>query len=200
MLTLHIAPGTVAVASAVMLREAGVEHRLVKVDFAAQEQRSAAYLAKNPKGRVPLLETPEGLLTETGAILECIAPAYVPRDPWAAAQMRETMYYLASTMHVAHAHKMRGTRWADREESLADMRAKVPETMTACCAYLEGHLALAPFAQGSEITCADPYLFAVLRWSPGDRVEMAAFPKLSAFLAMMAARDSVTSLAAEGWL
>ena len=151
MLTLHIAPGTVAVASAVLLREAGVEHRLVKVDFAAQEQRSAAYLAKNPKGRVPLLETPEGLLTETGAILEYIAPAYVPQDPRVAAGMRETMYYLASTMHVAHAHKMRGTRWADREESLADMRAKVPETMTACCAYLEGHLALAPFAQGPEM-------------------------------------------------
>ena len=38
-----------------------------------------------------------------------------------AAHMRGVMYYLASTMHVAHAHKMRGSRWADQTSSFEDM-------------------------------------------------------------------------------
>ena len=200
MFRLHYAPRTISVASAIALEEASVAYEPVRVDFASAEQTGAAYLALNPKGRVPLLETPHGLLTETGAILELVAPGLVPVDPWDRARMRETLYYLASTMHVAHAHKMRGSRWADLEASHADMRAKVPQTMAASCAYLEGHLPLAPFAQGAQITVADPYLFVVLSWVEGDGVALADYPKLSAFAAMMETRASVKAVRAMGML
>jgi glutathione S-transferase len=34
-------------------------------------------------------------------------------DPFALAQVQEFNSYLCSTVHVAHAHRMRSTRWAD---------------------------------------------------------------------------------------
>ncbi len=200
MLRLHYAPRTISVATAIALEEAGVAYEGVLVDFASGAQQGAAYLAVNPKGRVPTLETPDGIMTETGALLEYVAPALVPGDPWQAARMREVMYYLASTMHVAHAHKMRGNRWADQQSSFDDMTAKVPETMTACCQYVEDTLPLAPFALGDKMSCADPYLYMILSWAPGDGVDMAPFPKLRAFMAMMEGRASVTSLTARGFL
>lgn len=66
-LTLYLAPGTCAMAVRIALTEAGAPHRIKQMDLAAGEQRSPAYLAINPKGRVPALVTERGVLTETPA-------------------------------------------------------------------------------------------------------------------------------------
>ncbi|MGJ8556648.1 MAG: glutathione S-transferase N-terminal domain-containing protein, partial [Sulfitobacter geojensis] len=74
MLKLYYFPGTISVAVAVTLQEAGLEYDPVKVDFAAAEQTKPDFLALNPKGRVPALVTDKGtILTETGALLDYIA-------------------------------------------------------------------------------------------------------------------------------
>ena len=73
MLTLHFAPNTCALASLIALEESGLAFEVRKVDFASAEQRSPAYLAINPKGRVPALATDRGVLTETPAILAYVA-------------------------------------------------------------------------------------------------------------------------------
>ncbi|HBB82106.1 MAG TPA: glutathione S-transferase, partial [Sulfitobacter sp.] len=74
MLKLHYAPGTISVAVAIALEEAGLAYEPVKVDFASAEQTAAPYLALNPKGRVPTLVTEAGsALTETGALLDYVA-------------------------------------------------------------------------------------------------------------------------------
>lgn len=200
MLTLHYAPGTISIAVAIALEETGTPYQPVKVDFASGAQNGAAYLALNAKGRVPTLETPDGVLTETGALLEWACPQLVPADRYQAARMREVMYYLASTMHVAHAHKMRGHRWADQPSSFADMKAKVLQTMGACCAYLEGQYPLDPFVTGDSLTLADPYLTVVLGWVPGDGVDLAGYPKLDAYLTRMRARPAVQAVIAKGLL
>jgi len=191
------------VAVAVALQEAGLPHDLTPVSFAAAEQTKAPYLAINPKGRVPALETAGTVLTETGAILEYIAAqapdaGLVPRDPRHAAKMRAVMYYMASTMHVNHAHKMRGARWADHADSHADMATKVRETMTASAAYIEADCLTGPFILGDIVTIGDAYLFAVCRWLEGDGVAIADFPKVAAFLDAMNDRDSVKAVRAAG--
>ena len=197
MLKLYWAPGTVASASAIALEEGNVHWEGIRVDFASGEQTKPAYHGVNPKGRVPALATPEGILTETGAILEYIAatavPGLVPVDPLQAARMREVMYYLASTMHVNHAHKGRGSRWADDERSWADMKAKVPETMAASCAYIEA-LIEGPFLFGDDVTLADAWLFTISTWVEGDGVDVTRFPKLLAFREAMSARPSVRAV------
>lgn len=202
MLTLHYAPKTISIAVAITLEEVGLAYDAVAVDFASGAQAKEPYLSVNPKGRVPALVTGAGTLTETGAILEFIAETsgqLIPDTPMATARMREVMFYLASTMHVNHAHKMRGHRWADQQSSFDDMTAKVPETMAASCAYLEEMLMLDPFVT-KDFSLADPYLFMVLSWVPGDGVDLAAYPKLSAFVDMMKTRPSVQAVIAKGML
>ena len=94
MLKLYCAPGSIASASVALLNE-GVEWEPIRVDMAGGEQTRAPYLDINPKGRVPTLITPDGPLTETGAILEYIAathlPHLMPSDPLARARVREVM-------------------------------------------------------------------------------------------------------------
>ena len=164
------------------------------------------YLAINPKGRVPALVLADGtILTETGALLDYIAAlapdaGLVPSDPVQAAHMRSVMYYLASTMHVAHAHKMRGSRWADAPESHADMAAKVPQTMTDCATFVEAECLRGDYVCGSNFSIADAYLFVVCNWLAGDGVDLAAFPKLTAFMQRMAQRDSVQALRTNGMI
>jgi glutathione S-transferase len=202
---LFLAKGTISVAVAVALNEAGLGFTPELVNFATAAQTQPEYLAINPKGRVPSLITAQGTLTETGAILDYVAglapqARLIPEDTFAAAKMREVMYYIASTAHVNHAHKLRGQRWADQEASWADMRAKVPQTMRAVCAYLEAEVMRGPFILGDQISLADCYLFVVSTWLAGDGVDVTAFPKLTAFIAVMEARPSVQAVRAQGWL
>lgn len=205
MLNLHYAKGTIAAASALALNEVGASYSAVAVDFGAGEQRGAAYLALNPKGRVPALVTDHGIITETIAILEFIAATHphanlVPNDPYEAAQMRSVMACIASTMHVNHAHKLRAARWADTQAAWEDMRAKVPHTMTECCAYLEVNVALGPFVMGDRLTLADPYLYVLTTWLAGDGVNIADFPKLAAFQRQMQDRPSALQAREDGIL
>lgn len=200
MFRLHYAPGTISVAVAIALEEVGAAYEPVRVDFKSGDQRTQEYLALNPKGRVPTLETPDGLLTETGALLEYVAPSLVPSDPFAAAKARELMCYLNGTMHPFHAHGVRGERWADQDASFADMKQKVPETMGAAAAYLETVLPTLPFEAGAGTVVSDPYLYVVLTWLKGDGVDIADFPHLAAFQSKMAARASVQAVQAKGMI
>ena len=201
---LFAAPGTISVAVAIALEEAGVDHELHMVDFASGAQRGQDYLRINPKGRVPALVLEDGtILTETGAILDFIAahdPRLMPADPVHAAQARSVMYYLASTMHVNHAHKMRGHRWADREESWADMAAKVPETMAESARFVEENCIAGPFVLGHHFSIADCYLYLVCSWLPGDGVDLTPFPRIRAFMAEMGARHSIEVMRTKGLL
>ncbi|NRB04774.1 MAG: glutathione S-transferase family protein [Rhodobacteraceae bacterium] len=202
---LFYTPGTVSIAAAIALEEAGLTYEPELVNFAKAEQTQPPYLAINPKGRVPALAVGDTILTETGAILDYIAAIapearLVPDDPIAAAHMRSVMYYLASTMHVNHAHKMRGHRWADSPDSHADMTAKVTETMTASAQFLEDTALLGDYVCGDALSIGDAYLFIVCTWLPGDGVALSDFPIINAFMDRMNARASVQEARAKGML
>ena len=118
MLEFFYAPHTCALASHIALEQTGADYEAVRLDFKASQQRTPESLAVNPKGRVPALVTDRGVLTETPAILCCLAqssPAakQAPTDPFDLARAQAFNTYLCSTVHVAHAHRLRGTRWAD---------------------------------------------------------------------------------------
>ena len=204
MLILYYAPHTCALASHIALEDAGATYDLRRVDFAAHEQRGPEYLAVNPKGRVPALATPGGILTETPAILAYLAQIHPAAqlapldDPFAFARVQAFNSYICSTLHVAHAHRLRGSRWVDDPEAIAAMRRKVPESVGACFAHIEEEALAGPFVMGETYTIADPYLFTVAQWMEGDGVDPAQYPKVAAHREMMLARKAVqTALRAE---
>ena len=130
---LYYAPGTCALASHIALEEAGADYTTERLDFKANQQQSPEYLKINPKGRVPALVTDKGILTETPAILAYIAQSFPKAklapldDAFAFAQVQSINSYLCSTVHVAHAHKGRGYRWATRRILLRRHEAEDPE-------------------------------------------------------------------------
>jgi glutathione S-transferase len=203
MFTLYYTPGTCALASHIALEDAGAEYVARRVDFSRGEQQSPEYLAINPKGRVPALVTPRGVLTETPAILAYIAWSFPDArlapldDPFAFAQAQAFASYLCSTVHVAHAHRPRGARWADEATSLADMKRKTTANMAACFELIETRMFRGPWAMGADYSIIDPYLFTLAGWLEGDGVDIARFPRVAEHSLRMAERAGVRKALAE---
>jgi glutathione S-transferase len=203
MLTLYYAPHTCSLASHIALRDAGASYALKRIDFGKTEQQSPAYLEVNPKARVPALATPRGILTETPAMLAFIAQSFPEarlaplEDPFAFAELQAFNSYLCSTLHVAHAHRMRGYRWADEAASFADMQRTVPRSVGACYDLIETHMLEGPWVMGEAYTVADPYLFTVAQWLEADGVDPARIPRVIAHRARMAERANVRQAIAE---
>ncbi|HUN93813.1 MAG TPA: glutathione S-transferase N-terminal domain-containing protein [Burkholderiaceae bacterium] len=199
---LYSAPGSCALASHIALREAGADFDLVNVDFSAGQQRSAEYLAVNPKGRVPALVTADGVLTETPALLAFIAMQYPDArlapasDTFDFARMQEFNGFLASTVHVAHAHKHRGSRWTDDAAAIEAMRGFVPRSMTACADLIESRLA-GPWVLGTAYSVADGYLYTLSGWLEGDGVDMERLPRIREHRRRVGERPAVRQAVAE---
>ena len=203
MLKLYYAPGTCAMASHIALQESGAAYTTERLDFKTNQQNSAEYLAINPKGRVPALVTDRGILTETPAMLAYIAQSFPAAklapldDAFAFAQAQAFNSYLCSTVHVAHAHKMRGARWATEESSFADMKSKVAQTMTACFKLIERDMLRGPWVMGEHYTICDPYLYTLGLWLEGDSVDVSALPKVLDHRRRMSERPAVQKVLAE---
>ena len=198
MLTLYFTPDTCSLATIIALEEAGAEYSLRRIDFAAKQQQSPDYLAINPKARVPALATERGILTETPAMLVYVAQSYPGArlapldDPFAFAKVQEFNSYLCSTLHVAHAHRMRGHRWVDPADTaaIAALQRAAPDRVSACFALIEKTMLRGPWVMGETYTICDPYLFTLSQWLEDDGVDPAGVPGVIAHRARMGERAS----------
>jgi glutathione S-transferase len=204
MLTFYYAPGTCAMASHLALEYAGAAYEARRLDFKAQQQRSPEYLKLNPKGRVPALVTERGVLTETPALLQFIAQTYPQAqiapldDAFLLAKVNEFNSYLCSTVHVSHAHKGRGYRWVDPEDTAAieAMKKKVPQTMAEGFALIEEQMFKGPWVLGERFSTSDMYLYTLSRWLEGDGVDVKRFPKVADHMRRMDAQPQVQKVVA----
>jgi glutathione S-transferase len=204
MIKLYYASHTCSLASHIALEDAGADYSTVRLSFAADEQRKPEYLAINPKGRAPALVTDRGILTETPAILAFIAQSFPQaklaplEDAFLFARAQAFNSYLCSTLHVAHAHRMRGNRWADDSAAIAAMQRKVPESVTACYQLIEANMLEGPWVMGEAYTICDPYLFTMAQWLEQDGVDPSRFPKVIDHRRRMSERRQVRdAIAAE---
>ena len=203
MFTLFYAPGACSLASHIALEDAGASYVARRIDFAKKEQSAPEYLAINPKARVPALVTPRGVLTETPAMLAFVAQSFPEArlapldDPFPFAQLQAFNSYLCSSVHVAHAHRMRGYRWVDDASAIEAMRKKVPETVGACFDLIEREMFRGPWAMGDEYSIADPYLFTLAQWLEADGVDPARTPRVADHRRRMLARPAVQKAMAD---
>ncbi len=201
--TLFFSPGACSLASAIALAESGLPYRLQRVKFADNEQRSPEYLKLNPNGRVPVLVTEKGALSENVAILSYIAQMAPDAklapldDPFAFARMQAFNTYLGGTVHVAYAHKRRGYRWADSQPALDDMAAKAPQNMRDCFTLIENEHLTGPWVLGETYSVADAYLFTLTDWLSGLGIDKADFPRVADHYDRMRARPGVQRALAE---
>lgn len=202
MLKLYFSPGSCSQAAHIALEEAGAVYEAERIDFSKQQQRSADFLRLNPKGRVPALVTHKGVLTESLAILAYIGQSFpgsavgTPSDPFEFARIQAFNSYLSSTVHVAHAHKWRGSRWADDPAAVEAMKLKVSANMSDCFDLIENTMFTGPWVMGETYSIADPYLFTFTSWLEGDGVDPKRFPKVHSHSQRMAGRPAVKKVLA----
>ncbi len=198
MLKLFYAPNTCSLAPHIALNEAGADYEAVLVDTKNGEQRSPAYLAVNPKARVPSLATDRGILTEVPVLLGYIARNFpkaelAPTDSFDFFEMQSFNTYLASTIHITYAHLFRPERYADSDAAKADMRAKVAGSLGTQLQLVEDRFADGrEWVHGAHYTVSDPYLYVFTRWLDREGAGgIARFPKLVEHRTRMQARPAV---------
>ncbi len=200
MLKFYYAPRTCALAAHLALEQTGAPYEAIALDFTNQAQRSAQYLALTPKGRVPALVTERGTLTETPALLLYLCQRYpeaglAPLDDiFATAELQAFNSYLCSTVHVAHAHRIRGTRWVDDPAAIEAMKKKVPQSMGDCMALIENGMLRGPWVMGERYSVADMYLFTISGWLEGDGVDTSKLPRVLEHRARMSKDPAVQKI------
>jgi glutathione S-transferase len=205
--TLYWASNSCAMASHVALEyargHAGAHYETARLDFSKAQQKSADYLRINPKGRVPALVTAGGILTETPAILLYISQLYPAAklaplaSPFELARMNAFNSYMCSTVHVHHAHRVRGERWSDDPAVVDKLKLKVPQNMADCFAYIERDYLQGPWVLGDGFCTSDMYLFTIARWLEGDGVDVDTFPKVADHMARMLQLPAVQQVVAQ---
>ena len=199
---LYTVPGSCAFASHVALKMAGADYE-VRIAPREEGRTAESFLEINPKGRVPALVTPKGVLSETPAILCYIAQTYPQarlapmENPWLFARVQSFCAYLCATVHVAHAHGHRGYRWADEDSSFQDMRNKVPQTMGECFGLIEHEMLQSPWVLGETFSRCDIYLLAIARWLESDKVDTTSLIKVLDHRARMLLLPEVKKVLAE---
>lgn len=99
---LHYAPDNASLIIRLALEHVGAPYRTCLVDRAVSAQRSAAYLALNPNGLIPALETDDGVMFETTAILLYLAERHaglLPQNPSERAMALKWLVWIGNTLH-----------------------------------------------------------------------------------------------------
>lgn len=139
------------------LLEKGVDFEFV-THYPTQEPD---FLAINPIGKVPVLETEHGFLCETQVILEYIdqvagGPALFPSEPFARAQVKQLMHmielYLELPARRCYGEAFFGGKVSD------DTKAEVREALLKGVRALAGKTSFAPYLFGDDLTAADAML------------------------------------------
>ena len=208
---LHYAPDNASLIVRLALEELGAPYATVLVDRRARAQKSAAYLAINPAGLIPVLETPDGPVFETGAILLWLADRHgalvpAPGDPGRAAALK-WLFFLSNTLHPAlrmifYPDQYAGTDGAMQAALRAHMKGEAARHLDvlehAAGAYPDLFSGTAPGVLGL-------YLGPALRWAalyPAGGTgwfDLGRWPRLAALARDLEARNSTrAAIAAEG--
>lgn len=197
-IVLHYAPDNASAIIRLALAKSGLGYRTQLVDRSRQAQRSAEYLALNPMGQIPALETPDGVITETAAILLWIAEAapdtsLLPPSGAARAAAHKWLVYLSNTLHVDLRQSFYPHHYIDapHHQALCDhARRRVEQHF----AILEDH-ALSQIALAHNALAVGIYAGFLYRWAQlypeRGLIDLSACRQL---------RDHLKQIEAQDWL
>lgn len=147
----------------VFLAEKGIEVETVQVDLTSMENRSEGFLAKNPLGKVPVLELDDGtFLSESAAICRYFedlqpSPPLFGTSPQEKAEieMWHRRMELDLAVPIMHVFQNSHAFFKDRIEQLPDYAERCRKTATESMFWIDGVLADRSFIAGDEYTVAD---------------------------------------------
>jgi glutathione S-transferase len=169
-----------------VLKDLGLPYELVQLDIKVGATRTPEFLARNPNGRIPLLEVPgRGFLAESHAIISFLAGGsrLVPGDAWQQALMWQWLcfeqYNLEPNLGTARfwLHSL-GRTPAELGDKLTEKQSKGRDAL----AVLEQGLAGRSFLVGERYSLADVALYAYTHVAPASGVPLDAYPAIRTWI------------------
>jgi glutathione S-transferase len=183
-----------------VLRELGLPYALVELEIKVGASRTPEFLAKNPNGRIPLLEVPgRGFLAESHAIISFLAEgsALVPNDPWHRALMWQWLcfeqYNLEPNVGTARfwLTSMRRTP-EELGDKLIEKHARGREALAVLERGLEGRA----FLVGDSYTLADIALYAYTHVAGEAGLPLDPYPAIRAWIGRVEQRPRWAAITA----
>ena len=183
---LYYSPGACSLSPHIVLREAALPFTLEKVDLKTKKTAGGAdYYSINSKGTVPALQLDDGrVLTEGPAVVQYIADqkpesGLAPRfGTFERYQLMEMLNYITSELHKSFSPLFHA-------DAPADAKAAAVESLGKKFDWLSPRIASGKYVMGDAFTVADAYLYTVLRWTGLVKIDLARWPTLSAYLALV---------------
>jgi glutathione S-transferase len=207
-LRLHYAPDNASLCIRLALEELGLPFDTILVDRATRAQKSPAYLALNPNGLIPVLETPDGPLYETGAILLWLADRHGLLMPAATDPKRgnalKWLFWLSNTLHATERMLFYPGQYAKggpvmEQAILKQTKARLADQFTILAQASD-----ADWLDGDAPSALACYLAPLLRWPVfyGDEpgwLTLSRWPRILTFAQRFERRPAaVTATRAEG--
>jgi glutathione S-transferase len=165
MYTLHYSPGACSIIVHVLLEELGVPFELQKADGKSPEYRSRI----NPKGKVPALDTPHGLITESVAICEYLCDHHGggkllgKPGSWERARTLERVATMATEMQPIFNRYFHADDFSPDAAVQAAVKSHAAEKLIAWFRAQDAEMKGA-YWSGGEFNLADIYFTAMTRW------------------------------------
>ena len=201
MLKLYGLPGACPMAVHIILEHLGVDYEAVMVD--RDKLTSPEHLAVNPMGQAPSLETEDGLITESVAMLLHIDEKYgqgrvsPPAGSWQRARMMMMMMFMASQEHPAFSLWLRPFRWLEDEAAQEELKESGRKRFAVCLERLDGWLEGRDWLIGDAMTLADPLALVHIRWGLRVTPPSNEYPNLWRFAQNMADVPAVKKVMAD---
>ncbi|MDB6369261.1 glutathione transferase GstA [Photorhabdus bodei] len=197
---LYYQPGACSLSPHIILREAGLDFSVIKVDLKTKKTENGDnFFAINPKGQIPtlLLDNNE-ILTEGAVIVQYIADQKPDKKLIAPAGTMERYHQLEWLSHISsEIHKgfsplfLPGTPENYRPVAINNLLRRFK--------YIDEVLAKQPYIAGEHFTVADAYLFTLSNWAPLVQLDLSDLVHLKAYQERIAERPNVRdALKAEG--
>ncbi len=182
-----------------LLHLLGEPFELIELDIMKGETRTPEFLAKNPAGRIPVLETEDGrFLPESGAILWYLADGtlFLPDDPWARAQVLRWMFF----EQYSHEPFVAVARfWLKHLPADDPLLAQLPDKQkggTAALDVMEGHLKDHDTFVGARLTIADIALYAYTHVADEGGFDLSGYPAIQAWCARVVSQPGYVGITA----
>ncbi len=199
---LHYAPDNASLCVRLALEELGMTYETVLVDRSARAHKSASFLALNPNGLIPVLETPEGPMFETAAIILWLADTHGDMIPAVDAPDRahalQWLFWISNTLHPTQRMLFYPEQYTagDIETLRIATRRRLIEKLDVLNAATN-----ASWLDSDAATAQSCYLGPMLRWCAiyGGSTEwfnLALWPRLLAFAKRAEVRPAVIRVAA----
>ena len=169
-----------------LMAKLGIPFRHVEVNPIIGETRSQGFLAKNPNGKVPLLELEDGrVLAESNAMLLYLADGsrLMPSDAYERALVYQWLFFEQYSHEPSIAVRRALILYPERaDQATPERMGQLLESGHRALGVMDAQLAKSTFLAGDTLTVADLALYAYTQDAGYAGYDMTRFPHVTRWL------------------